>query len=319
MMRGPAIVAVALVALFFAAPALAAGGIPLEGRTSMTTDVRDKATDHGLDAAITAARAGNWQPLQALDAAPAVIVDALVPMADAADAHRRFELVGYLTGLSHPATAPVLARLLSDTDTEIRTRSAAALYALPDPAAALASAPGAAEALLADLADGAPSAAQLLLLAYIDTPEADRALRRIVEDEDAADVKLQPWGRPVPAAMAATVALSRRGDQTARDALLLREINQPAEEMAFLLSALRTIDAPAVLQHLARLSLDDTREVGGGVPSGAMPGRRVCDLAVDAFAERLRLALPYPLNPAGRYEPAQRRFVDDAIRDALPR
>lgn len=234
------------------------------------------------------------------------------------DEDLRRDLALYLAGLEHPATAPLLARLLADPDPEIRARAADALFALPDPGSALAAAPPAAEALLAQAAGDAPTAAQLLLLGYAGTDKAEAVLRAIVEDGETPPVKLHPWQRPVPAELAATIALSRLGDPAARDALLQRQPPMPAEELAFLLSVLPAIDAPAVLHHLAALALDDEREVAGGVPSGAGPARRLCDKAVDAFAARLDLRLPFALNPAGCYDEAERRAVREAMTGTVP-
>lgn len=308
----------ALAALLTALPASPAAAFPEEGSRIMTTETCTEGTGRALEAAVAAARDGNWQPLQDLQIEPAAVAAALAPLADAPDDDVRRDLAGYLAGLDHPATAPLLARLLADLDADIRARAADALFALPDPGSALAAAPSAMEALLADAAGGAPTAAQLLLLGYAGTDKAAAVLRAIVEDGEAPPVKLYPWQRPVPAALAATIALSRLGERAARDALLQRQPPLPPEEMAFLLSVLPAIDAPSVLHHVAALALDDEREIAGGVPSGAGPQRRLCDRAVDVFAARLDLTLPFALNPAGRYGEAERRAVRDAMTGTVP-
>jgi hypothetical protein len=309
---------VALAALLTALPAAPAAAFPEEGSRIMTTETRTEGAGRALEAAVAAARDGNWQPLQDLQIEPAAIVAALAPLADAPDEDVRRDLALYLAGLDHPAASPLLARLLADPDADIRARAADALFALPDPGGALNAVPSATDALLADAAGGAPTAAQLLLLGYAGTEKAAAVLRPIVEDGEAPPVKLYPWQRPVPAALAATIALSRRGDDAARDALLQRQPPLPPEEMAFLLSVLPAIDSPAVLHHVAVLALDDEREIAGDVPSGAGPQRRLCDRAVDAFAARLDLGLPFALNPAGRYDEAQRRAVRDAMTGTVP-
>jgi len=285
-----------------------------EGREIMTTETMPGAG--GLTDAVAAARRGDWQPLNAVSAEPEAIVAALAPLAEDPDVGLRFGLVQYLAGLGDSAAGPLLVRLLGDADPEIQSRAAAALYDLPLPGAALDAEPGAADALMAAASDRPLTAAELLLLGYVEDPRAEVVLGGV---DTGAAVKLRPWHRPVPATLAADVALSRRGDAAARDRLLQRQPGGPTEELVFLLSVLRDVDAPPVLHHLAALTLGDDRTIDLGVPSGASPKRRVCDLAVDAFAARLGLGLPFTLDPVGRYDEAQRQAVRDAIRGSIPR
>jgi hypothetical protein len=91
----------------------------------------------------------------------------------------------------------------------------------------------------------------------------------------------------------------------------------PAER-EFLLSVMREIDAPEVLHALAA-TLDDTTAISSGVPSGAAPQRRLCDLAVEQFVQRLNLTVDFNLNSHGRYTPEEINQVRTAIREQLPR
>lgn len=290
-----------------------AGGPGDEGREIMTTETMPGAG--GLTDAVAAARGGDWQPLNAVSAEPEAIVAALAPLAEDPDTGLRFGLVQYLAGLGDSATAPLLVRLLGDADAEIQSRAAAAVYDFPLPGAALNAGSGAAEALIDAASDRPLTAAELLLLGYVEDPRVEAVLRGV---DAGAAVKLRPWHRPVPATLAADVALSRRGDAAARDRLLQRQPGGPTDEVVFLLSVLRDVDAPPVLHHLAALTLGDDRTIELGVPSGASPKRRVCDLAVDAFAARLGLGLPFALDPAGRYDEAQRQAVRTAMRGSIP-
>ncbi|WP_299436502.1 HEAT repeat domain-containing protein [uncultured Rhodospira sp.] len=309
-----AVMALALTLCCTTAVDALAGGPGDEGRENMTTEIMPGAG--GLTEAVAAARGGDWQPLNAVSAEPEAIVAALAPLAEDPDAGLRLGLVQYLAGLGDSAAAPLLVRLLGDAEPEVQSRAAAALYDLPLPGAALDAEPGAAEALMAAASDRPLTAAELLLLGYVEDPGAEAMLRGV---DAGAAVKLRPWHRPVPATLAGDVALSRRGDAAARDRLLQRQPDGPTEELVFLLSVLRDVDAPPVLHHLAALTLGDDRTIDLGVPSGASPKRRVCDLAVDAFTARLDLDLPFALDPAGRYDEAQRQAVRDAIRGSIPR
>jgi hypothetical protein len=108
------------------------------------------------------------------------------------------------------------------------------------------------------------------------------------------------------------IAGSRRGDANARRALLERIEQGEANDITTVLSALSEIDAPEVLQLVARVALDDERPL----EARGMAGRRICDLAVDALTARLRLAAPQP--HGGPYDKAERERVRAAIRTHLP-
>jgi hypothetical protein len=108
------------------------------------------------------------------------------------------------------------------------------------------------------------------------------------------------------------IAGSRRGDAGARRALLERIERGEANDLATVLSALGEIDAPEVLQLVARVALNDERSL----PGTGMAERRICDLAVDALTARLRLAAAQPRG--GPYGKAERERVLMAVREQLP-
>jgi hypothetical protein len=90
-------------------------------------------------------------------------------------------------------------------------------------------------------------------------------------------------------------------------------------EREFLLSVLREIDSPKVLHALAAGTLDDTSQIGGAVPSGVQPQRRLCDLAVINFIKRLNLQVNLTVSDQYRFTPTEIDAVQQAIAGSLPR
>jgi hypothetical protein len=84
-----------------------------------------------------------------------------------------------------------------------------------------------------------------------------------------------------------------------------------------LLEVIDDIDDPAALQ-LLRNYLSDERKAPGGVPYGAVPSRRLADLAADALMDRLNLAVSFARRPAGRYEADQLAEIDSKVRATIP-
>ena len=78
------------------------------------------------------------------------------------------------------------------------------------------------------------------------------------------------------------------------------------------------IDAPEVLHALAAGTLGKEQAIGGGVPAGVTPSRRMTDLAVEAFVTRLGLATGIEMTPVKRYSPAEIDRVRRAVSARLP-
>lgn len=165
---------------------------------------------------------------------------------------------------------------------------------------------------MVDLRDA--SAAALLLLG--DRPdEASRAALRAAAGSGLM-VKLDPWLAPVPAALAAAVALARIGTDEDRAALAVAATQPALGERIFLLHVIGDVHAPSALRAMFGY-LHDTREIGQGLPAGASPRRRLCDLALDALVRRLHLQPPFTLRLAGRYTATEIDGVEHAALAAL--
>jgi hypothetical protein len=203
---------------------------------------------------------------------------------------------------------------LVSTDPEKAARAADALYAMPDVAETFAE-PRAGEAAAKSVAQNNRTAAAVLLLGY--SPAGSPVLKQLLREHGDEPVKLKAWSRTVPLSVAALAALSRLGDGDAR-LRLLAEIPQYDDKVrVFLLDILPYIDSPEVWQALSEC-LHDTREIPEGVPSGAAR-RRVCDYAVDAFANRLALRISFAQKPGGRYGAEEVEQVLKLLRQNVPR
>jgi hypothetical protein len=144
-----------------------------------------------------------------------------------------------------------------------------------------------------------PSAAAMLLLARVPDEESKHLLRQAMYSDTGKQTKLALKSPAVPLGTAASVALSAAGDPEGR-----RELHRLAgsEDLAtrrFLLEVIDDIDDPAALQLLRRY-LSDERKAPGGAPYGAVPSRRIADLAADALIDRLDLAVSFARRPTGQ-------------------
>jgi HEAT repeat protein len=259
--------------------------------------------------AFQAVRDGDLGPVSALQQAGPAVVPLLAPfVADPSEDVRR-EAVSLLAVVDGGGALPALARALDDPSAEVRDRAALAIYQgyPPDQLA------GVGAALAAGVARGEPSAAALLLLSYFPGEETERALRGVAEG--APPVKLFPWSAPVAAVLPARVALARLGDAGMSRAVAAAAARGEQAEVEFLLAALRDVEAPEVLRALAG-ALSDTRKAAVVLPVSG-PARRVCDVAVNAFVRRLRLATSFALSEVTPYEAEQiaevRRLTDAAL------
>lgn len=222
-----------------------------------------------------------------------------------------------------PASGPVTAimdapcrgwvRDLNAVAPDTRERSAQALFRRCDRSRFTAQAE-AASRLRAMVGQRDASAVALLLLGDRNDDESVSALRQAAAA--GLSVKFEPWLAPVPAALPAAVALARIGTDDDRSALAASAAEQPLATRIFLLHVIGDVQAPPVLRAMLAY-LRDEREIADGVPVGATPRRRLCDLAVDAFVRRLKLKPAFALRPAGRYSATEIAAGESAALAAL--
>lgn len=266
-----------------------------------------------VDAAFAKARRGDFTAVAALPKLGEAAVPAIGRYLAAKDEILRVEAVTALREIGGSEACRLLVRPLGDRSQDIRERAAVSLCQRCD-RAAVAARPEFLGALRSSIRMGNPNAAAYLLAG--DVPgEAGRAfLEGLLAD--AGRVKMEPPGPVVPAGLAAAVALLRTGSAKARARVLEGFRNQEIDSPWFLLEWLREIRDPEVLR--AAVSAFEDRRVLPPIGSrAAAPVRRVCDLALDAFAARLKLSLPFPLTPGRQYKEEQIGQARNATTAAL--
>jgi hypothetical protein len=271
-----------------------------------------------VTAAFTAARQENYELISQLAEQGPQIIPYLKPWLQDENEMLRLQATALLTASHDPATIALLTLALRDPSQDIRARAALALYERHDPLQ-LAERPEVGEALRASIDQGNDAAAAILLLGYFPGEASLKTLQALNERVGEAQTELATWAPVVPVRLAVAVSLSRLGDQAGRLTLLQTSAEGSLAEREFLLSVLREVDAPDVLHALAAGTLGDMSEIGGGVPSGVQPQRRLCDLAVVSFVQRLNLPVNFTINDQRQFTPAEINAVRQEIAGCLPR
>jgi HEAT repeat protein len=285
---------------------------PCQG-TAMNDDIATQ-----VNAAFTAARQENYELISQLAEQGPRVIPWLKPWLQNENEMLRLQALELLTAAADSAAIPLLTLALRDSAQDLRARAALALYEQYDPLQ-LAERPDIGEALRASIEQGSDAAAAILLLGYFPDEASLKTLQALDEQAGAAQTELAMWAPVVPVRLPAAVSLSRLGDRAGRLTLRQTSTGGSLAEREFLLSVLREIDAPDVLHALATGTLDDVSEIGGGVPSGVQPPRRLCDLAVISFVRRLNLPVKFTIDDHRWFTPAEIDMVREGIAGSLPR
>lgn len=181
---------------------------------------------------------------------------------------------------------------LIDPSADIRLRAANALFWKCDRST---TGKTAVKALCRSVELGNAHAGAWLLLSYADAATAIPCLKK--PPRSGAMVKLAN-SNPVPAGLAARVALARLGDVGALVALRKALEKPTLDEALFLLGALREIEDPASLAGVIKLLEDNTRQAPG---PDFHTTRAVRNVALEALVERFHLKPSFAIDPARRY------------------
>jgi len=197
---------------------------------------------------------------------------------------------------------------LIDPSADIRLRAANALFWKCDRAT---TGKTAVKALCRSVELGNAHAGAWLLLSYADAGTAIPCLKK--PPRTGAMVKLAS-SNPVPAGLAARVALARLGDAGAL-AALRKTLEKPSlDEALFLLGALREIEDSASLAGVIKLLDDNTRQAPGPDFHSTRPVRNV---ALQALVERFHLKPSFAIDPTRKYSDAEVAEVRSAATRAL--
>lgn len=304
-----------LVLLAFLLLGLGWVGLPSLGGIAMT---QSDSLDTRVAQAFERARAGDFEQVSQLANAGAGVIPHLQAYVGDGDEMLRLQAVSLLATFDDARALPLLKQALADPLQDIRARAALALYEHFDPPQ-LAKDESFGKALRGSLDQGNDAAAAILLLAWFPNEESRSSILALRERAGEGLSELHSWTPAVRTSLVGNVALSRIGDRDARLSLLERIGAGDLKELSFLLSVLREIDSPEVTHALAKATLADEREVQDGVPSGAEPELRLCDLAVVAFSKDLGLEMKFPVDEPRRFTAAEIEAVRQALRESLPR
>jgi hypothetical protein len=289
---------------------------PMPSKKTQTTARKTDKLAERVRTAFDAARKGELQPSAELAQAGRPVAPYVAPFVKDASRDVRRQAVAVLGAVGGKAALAPLLKALGDPETDIQEAAATAIFDGYAPKA-VAAEPGAGAALREAALAGTKSPAVPLLLAYFPGPATVDALEKLRRRDSEAQTRLRSWSLPVAVSVPVNVALSRLGSGDGRKELLAMLGKGEQGELEFLLDALREVDSPEVLHAIAR-TLDDTRPVDNRVPSGVEPRPRLCDVAVGAYINRLKLRVGFEVNSAGQYTPEQIEQVRKAIRLAIP-
>lgn len=283
--------------------------VPVAQKTDVSAEVQT---------AFAAVRTGDAALVGALARHGDALVPAVSPLVTDSNETVRREAVAVLGAVDTTLAATAALPALADASPDIAERAArlvlrAKLRTGPE------AIPGLEKALAAAAKNPAPGAAQLLLAGFAtgNTQLLETALTQSLAQSRL--VKLADSDPPVEAGLATAIALSRRGHAEARQHLTDLLAGKPsAADLEFMLRVIGMIDAPDILQALARQALDSQQEIADGLPAGIQPRRRIADLAIDAFTARLGLRTGIVLSPTARYTAKDIDTVRKAVVSATP-
>jgi HEAT repeat protein len=264
-------------------------------------------------AAFEAVRAGDSSRVGTLVKYGDEIIPEVAPLLKDRNADVRLEAIALLDALDSKPAAQAAIPALGDSNSDIGSRAARLVFR-----SVMRS--GAADfgdlgtALSIPQAQAQQDAAKLLLLGFSAAGEA--VLRSALAGGPL--VKLSDDGPAVRTALPAEIALSLRGARDARARLIERIQASNDADLEFLLRVIGMIDAPEILHALADRTLGNEQPIGGGLPSGVTPRRRMTDLAVEAFIARLGLKTNIELEPVKRYSSAEIDRVRKAVSASMP-
>ena len=260
-----------------------------------------------IASAAAAARRGDIGPIASLRLAPEEAGAMAGYLSDDNEDLRREAMLA-LARLGGREGCGRLVMSLTDPSADVRERTARAVQSCLVDGVDMA---GVARALINSLRLG-PTAHTLLLARRY--PEQSRQVLASFIHADAPLVKLESWMPPIPVSLPAAVAGASAEVKGAAERIDRGLAN--AAESEFLTRVLNEIELRQILLRLLAL-LDDTRETASATPSGVSERRRICDLALDAFVERLRLSAAIPRHKALRYSTAELRAVRTSAEAAL--
>jgi hypothetical protein len=319
-MRGPLVAWFRKAAVFALQVALICGAAcestPRDADMQQNPPSRSDAQEK-VNKALEAVRQGDYGEVEKLGEPGPDLIPALAAFAEDPNADVRREATRLLVQIGGRETLPPLVTVLTDSDAAIQELAAEGLFQ-HTPTSDIRAVSGAEGRAAAAVASGLHTAPAILLLGHFSSSESGDVLRSLLAMGPEHVSKMHEWSETVPVSLPARVALSLRGDESARrDLLEVIRAGDPAS-IEFLLSGVRELDAPELV-HALKNVLDDQRPTHAGVPSGGEPELRLCDLAVSALVRGLDLEVGFEIRDSAQYTPEEIAEVRRAIDESEPK
>ena len=259
-----------------------------------------------LDAAFTAVRKGNLHRIAHVKVSSKQMPELTRYLQDRNASVRR-EAAVLLASLGEPACA-ALTDALVDTEADNRERGARSLHRLcPDLVMRV---HGSAKRLRESIQRGNTSAYAFAMLGR-SVDKGDKQFVWSYLGDTKTMLKREPGSPAVSTDVAATFAAAVMGQPEGVARLPAALLSLGNAE--FFAASLGEIDDRSAMLSTAIAVLaglfDDRRSVNSGVPSGAVPRRRVCDIAADQFIAKLKLPSTIALRVGESYPDAELQML----------
>lgn len=212
---------------------------------------------------------------------------------------------------------PLLSRALEDDSAAVSNAAAETLYADYEQSD-LAEQNFIENSLCRSIEKGSNAAASFLLLSrFVNNPQVEKVLAFRAESPTQEKTKFYSLQTPVSVSFIIKMAWSEVGGRTPR-----REFRQAIgeaalPELAFSVWAMQELGDYDLL-HALRRTLPDKRKIRYENEKGVIVSRRLRDVAIEKFVQRLKLKPPFKIVKGKIYSEAEARRLNALIYEKIP-
>lgn len=223
-----------------------------------------------------------------------------------------------LVGLTkNEAALPLLAAALEDRSADVRNAAAQSLDDNFEQDAIIEKS-FVENALCRSVENGSDSAAAILLFSrFVENPQTENVLIFRLKSAANETTNFYPLKKPVKVSFILKMAQSEVGSKVPRRAFRQAIADATLDELAFLLWTMRELGDPDLLHDL-RKTLFDNRKISYENAKGITVSRRLRDLAVEKFVQRLKLTAGFKVIAGKVYSSAETKEIDDLIQRSIP-
>lgn len=173
-------------------------------------------------------------------------------------------------------------------------------------------------ALCRSLENGSNSAAAFLIFSYyVENPQTEKLIIFRGSEKNEAETTLYPLIKPVEVSFLIKMVHSEIGGRTPRSEFRQAISSATLDELAFLVWTMRDLGDPDLLHDL-RKTLSDNRKMSYKNKQGVTVDRRLRDLAVEKFVQRLNLKPKFKVINGKTYSNAETKAINELIYYSIP-